>query len=266
MRIKSILRRNLPSPVVHAIKKVRYARSMKRVNESSEFDLKMIKELVRTGDCVVDIGANLGLYTKYLSDLVGPQGRVFSIEPLPSTFHILRYVTRKLGLKNVTVLNCAISGSDGWASMEVPRFQSGEDNIFEAHIVGDGTKDSTVGIRVETKTLDTLFAHLDGKITFIKCDVEGYELACLKGATRLLDASTPGWMIEVWGNPDDDSSAGFHTFGFMHSIGYDDFVFDGLHLSRRRHGEVSATGNYFFLTQQHIDTVRSANPSILGIC
>ncbi len=262
MNIKLLLKRHLPQRMVHRIRQIRYARSMKRVNENSELELKMIKELIRDGDSVIDIGANLGFYTKYMSDRVGPQGRVYSIEPVPSTFEILQYVTRSLDLENVDVFNCAISSHDGWAIMQVPRDGSGEQNIFEAHIVNPGLEASPDGIRVETRSLDSLLGQT-GTIAFIKCDVEGHEMDCLRGATLILKKSKPRCMIEVWGLPDDPSCAGHETFKFMRAQGYREYVFDGTHLKLRKQGEVSPTGNYFFLMDNHVEQIRGKNIALV---
>ena len=51
----------------------------------------IIKHLVSPGDIVLDIGANIGTYAKYLSGLVGQSGKVNSVEPVPQTYAILCY-------------------------------------------------------------------------------------------------------------------------------------------------------------------------------
>ena len=67
-----------------------------------------IKYLVKPGDSVLDIGANVGWYTNHLSLLVGEPGKVYSIEPIPETFALLRAVVGELGLSNVESLNYAM--------------------------------------------------------------------------------------------------------------------------------------------------------------
>ena len=99
------------------------------MSPGGEPDLKVVEHLIKPGDSVVDIGANTGLYTKRMSELVGRDGRVFSIEPVPLTFDILGFNVGKLGLTNVELINCAISDTNGSVIVEVPLYESGEENF-----------------------------------------------------------------------------------------------------------------------------------------
>jgi predicted methyltransferase len=80
--VKRFLLKHLPDPVLLALKKRHYTRYLKRlpVDEHKEFDV--VKALVDVGDRTVDIGANTGVYTKFLADLVGRDGIVYSFEPV----------------------------------------------------------------------------------------------------------------------------------------------------------------------------------------
>jgi tRNA A58 N-methylase Trm61 len=100
--IKGFILSILPDKILQAIKKVHYARALSAVSEGDEVDFKIIKQLVNPGDYVADIGANYGVYTKYLSELVGRDGCVYSIEPIPLTFEILYSNVKKLGLNQQT--------------------------------------------------------------------------------------------------------------------------------------------------------------------
>lgn len=262
--IKKFLKSSLPGSLVHSIQKVRYARTIRGVTENSEPDMKVIKRLLRSGDYVVDLGANLGFYTKFLSERVGGEGRVFSIEPIPDTVDILRYMTKKLGLNNVEIFDCAVSEQNGQVVMEIPLFNTGEDNIFEARIVSGDTQSPFKKVTVQTKTMDTLFANKAKKISFVKCDVEGHELSCLKGSSSLLKDAKPAWMIEVWGSPDDANAAGHRTFDFLKVHGYDAYWFNGSELRKRIAGEVSTSSNYFFLTSNHVELVRGQGMNVNG--
>jgi hypothetical protein len=61
----------LPEKILQSIKKVHYARRLRYFSESDEVDFQVIRHLVNPGDHVVDIGANIGIYTKYLSGISG---------------------------------------------------------------------------------------------------------------------------------------------------------------------------------------------------
>ena len=79
MSIKGILKRRLPRSVVNAIKKRRYARQIQSVTEQSDPDFTVIKHLISSGDHIVDLGANMGHYTKYFSELAGSDGKVYDL-------------------------------------------------------------------------------------------------------------------------------------------------------------------------------------------
>ena len=112
-RIKLLLKRTvwkiLPPSTVRLIKKRHYLRLLCSSLLEKEPELRVVRYLIKPGDSVIDIGANVGVYSKILSELVGPDGHVYSIEPFGPTFEILCYNIRKLSLDNVEPVNVAIS-------------------------------------------------------------------------------------------------------------------------------------------------------------
>lgn len=253
--IKKILINNAPDRMLQFIKRPHYLHTLKTLVESKETDLKVIQYLVCPGDSVVDIGANIGIYSKYLSDLVGAEGRVFSVEPIPLTFDILKSNFKKLHIKNVDFINAAISDIEGVCIMEVPLYNSGGENFYEAHIVAQEISRGLRRVNVQTKTIDSLFSRLAQGISFIKCDAEGYELECIKGAAEIIQRYKPAWLIEISRNPDGISSKAYKTFTFLYKYGYEAFWFNGLKLNKRNYGDKSI--NYFFLMPKHLCLVKT---------
>lgn len=267
MSIETILKRlilsMLPEKILQTIKKIHYARTLRFISESDEPDLKVIKYLVNPGDHVVDIGSNIGGYTKYLSELVGIHGRVYSIEPVLLTFEILCSNLKKLGLKNVELFNCAISDANGSITMEVPLYESGGENFYQAKVVYENTNNSLRRIKVGSKTLDSLFSELPYNISFIKCDTEGHEPQCIKGATSIIKNSKPAWLVESSGDPDDSTSTVHQTFKLLNEEGYEAFWFDGTNLNKRHSGDRSV--NYFFLLPKHLRALQEQGFPILDV-
>jgi FkbM family methyltransferase len=252
----------LPLPVIQLIKKQYYFKILRSWRLENEPDLKVVRHLVKLGDHVIDIGANIGIYTKTLSELVGKEGRVYSIEPFPTTFQILCSNINKLHLENVEPLNVAISDSEGVLTMEIPYDRSGTENHYRAHIICNGmatNKAETAKVRVST--IDFIFGGGQEKITFIKCDVEGHELACLKGAQKFLAQSQPAWLIEVSGTPEEVNSKAHHVFELLSNNGYTAWWFDGTKLRKRTAGDKSV--NYFFLGDDHINFLKNRNPNLI---
>ena len=249
--VKRLALRMLPERVLHFVKKVHYAQVLRALSEEDEPDLKVIRHLVAIGHHVADVGANIGVYTKHLSELVGVAGRVYSVEPTPLTFDILSSNVRKLGLKNVELKNCAISDVDGYVTMEVPQYEWGGENFYTAHVVRhQGTTGILRRAVVASTTIDSLFSEARSNLYFIKCDVEGHELSCVRGAVRTIERSGPAWLIEISDNPDDEESRSHQTFHLLLASGYRAYYFDGAKLRVRNARDRSI--NYFFLRPEHM--------------
>lgn len=256
MDYKLFLKRNLPKTFVNKIKKIRYAKKTKYIDVNSEKEFQVIKELVNSGDKVIDIGAALGLYTKYLSDLVGHDGRVYSFEPISSTFEILEYIVNTRKMSNVVLMNCAVSNIIGKVTMEIPPYEDNEENFYEAKIINGTKLTKNRIVEVKTSTLDSIFTA-DEFISFIKIDVEGHEFESLLGAISFLKRNQPSLLIEIWGNLNEEGSRAFQTYTYLVGLGYSAYVFDGEKLKLRKRDEVSI--NYFFLKEDHIKQLQKTN-------
>ena len=266
-QIKLLLKRTawkiLPHSTVQLIKKRHYLRLLRSSLLEKEPELRVVRYLVKPGDTVIDIGANVGVYSKILSELVGPDGHVYSIEPFGPTFEILCYNLRKLHLDNVEAINVAVSDSEAVVTMALPHDSSGAETHYRASIVTDiAEKGKTETTNVQATTIDSGFLSAPGTISFIKCDVEGHEPACIKGAAKFLARSQAAWLIEVSGEPDNTDSAAHSVFKILHDHGYSAWWYDGSKLRKRRPGDKST--NYFFLKDNHIDILNKSKLELLS--
>jgi FkbM family methyltransferase len=245
----------LPRSAVQFIRKRYYLRLSRSWSPQEEADLQVVRYLVRPADYVIDIGANIGLYSKVLSELVGPDGRVYSVEPFPSTYEILSYNISKLHLENVEPLNVAISDSQTVVTMVLPYDPSGAETHYRASVVkAHICRNKTQTAKVEATTIDSMFLSVSKMISFVKCDVEGHELPCIQGARNFLAQSKAAWLIEVSQDPDSADSAAHRLFEILSNTDYTAWWFDGSKLRKRRPGDRST--NYFFLKEAHIDAVK----------
>jgi FkbM family methyltransferase len=257
--IKSRALNLLPDSILQPLRVWHHRRVLRSFPDADEPDLAVIRELVERGTIAVDLGANFGMYTKVLSDLVGPTGTVISVEPVPQTFDALSRNIRSLGMSNVSCVNVAISDSDGDVVMALPNYDTGGINFYQATVVPrpDGGAVDSTQVRVPALSLDTLVAG-KGIVGFVKCDVEGHELACLSGAETVLNSHSPAWLIEVWGDPDEPGTPAMNTFRIFEGLSYVSWWFDGHKLIKRRPGERST--NYFFLKETQIAKLRDKAP------
>jgi FkbM family methyltransferase len=247
---KQLALRFLPEPVLQLVRKHHYARKLAAAEP--EPDMALLHYLVPRGGCALDVGANFGLYSRFLAAAVGPTGRVHAIEPVPTTFDVLRSNVRRLGLTQVLVHNVAASDSTRRITMVVPRYPTGGENYYEARIVGPNVAPDLRTVSVKAWTLDELFARHD-RIDFVKCDVEGHELNVVRGASAVIRTYRPAWLIELSGNPDDPASAAAELGGLLRRAGYEAYRFDGSRLCRRASGDRCI--NTFFLRREHVESI-----------
>jgi FkbM family methyltransferase len=254
----------LPDSLLQPLRVWHQRRVLRSFGDADEPDLTIVRKLVQRGTIAVDLGANFGVYTKVLSDLVGPTGLVISVEPVPQTFEVLSRNIRSLGMTNVSCVNVAISDLDGDVLMGLPNYDSGGINFYQAAIVGEGDDrivHSGRHVRVPALRLDTVVAG-KGTVGFVKCDVEGHELACLSGAEMVLNSHSPAWLVEVSGNPDEPGTKAMQVFRIFENLSYGSWWFDGNRLNERRNGDRST--NYFFLKAAHLDRLRRTVPELFG--
>lgn len=244
----------LPSGLYLYAKKVYYARELRSLSESDELDFAVLKHLVKPSDTVADIGANIGDYTKILSDLVGRDGKVYSFEPVPNTYEILSSSIQRLKLTNVKSFNLAISSQEGPLKMEIPTNPDGRQTHYLAHIVTDDGNSSVPRIEAEARRLDSVLEPVIGTLKFVKCDVEGHELSTVRSAEQVIAKSKPSWLIEFSTNPDESDSDAAKVTQIFRDAGYQILWFDGESLRVRKTGDKSV--NYFFLTEKHILELR----------
>lgn len=249
-----LLMKYVPKSAMAMLKKYHYARLLKYFCEEQELDLKIVRHLIKAGDFVVDVGANIGVYTKFLSHWVGKFGQIYSIEPVPETFDILTANVKRLQMKNVKPINCAISESDGTVSMVIPFDDRGIENHYEARIISTSLDRLQGQLKVESISLDSLLSDVAHPVTFIKIDTEGYELHCIKGCLKTLDKWKPSLLVEISSDLDNPESEGFRLVKLLKDRGYGLWWFDGKRLHRRRMADRSV--NYFFLVEEDADKLQ----------
>jgi FkbM family methyltransferase len=234
------LLRLLPPSLILEIRRRRYLAALRQHN-TAEPELAVVDALVTPGDFCVDIGANFGVYTVAMSRMVGPTGNVVSAEPMPITYGLLAKNLKQLRISNAHAIQCAVSDRDGTVSMTLPKWEFGAPNFYEAHVSADGEASDAV---IPSRTP-----------VFIKCDVEGHELSVLKGASKTLQ-SKAAWLIEISGNPDDETSHAAEVMRIMSRAGYGMYRFNAGKLALREPDD--AFVNYFFLQPNHLQHVANA--------
>ncbi len=132
--------------------------------------------LLKRGSIFVDIGAHLGRYTILASKIVGPQGLVIALEPIPETYKVLKDNVKKNNLNNIIVLPLAAWNVNTTLEFTVPPGRSGSTAKSLKHVSGIQLRGRKV--RVKATTLDMLILEKLNlkRVDVIKIDVEGARL------------------------------------------------------------------------------------------
>jgi FkbM family methyltransferase len=174
----------------------------------------LLDELVGPGDLAVDVGASRGVFTTRLSELVGPTGRVLAFDPNPECIARLEQIAGTAG--NVVVHASALSDAAGVAVLHVP-VRSGVRIDALGHL-GEPAGDDEITFSVPTVTLDEVLGADNRRVRFVKCDVEGHELAVLRGASTVLESERPTLLVEIeWRH---SGEAMQETFDLLRAAGY----------------------------------------------
>lgn len=160
---------------------------------------RFLKHLVRPGDTVIDIGANLGYYSCIMGRLVGKEGKVYAVEPVKPILSVLERNLRGCG--NVEVMPYALGREDKSILMgnDSSRYTgymgTGRNYVMAGEAQNDGT---IIEFTAEMRRGSELFAGL-GRLDFIKCDIEGYESVVIPEMAGIIEKFRPVVLIETGG-------------------------------------------------------------------
>ena len=207
MRMLKQIAARLPDRWQTELKRIHFGRQIsKGTFATTEPEYKILPQLITPGDWVIDIGANVGHYTKRFSELVGAHGRVIAFEPVPTTFSLLSANVELFAHPNVTLINAAVSDKLDVVGMSIPKLPTGLTNYYEAHL----STDADTALSVLTLSLDQLC--INQRISLIKIDAEGHESFCLSGMEKLLGQHHPILIIETGS---EDVIAKLSAFGYV---------------------------------------------------
>jgi FkbM family methyltransferase len=139
-------------------------------------EMTFMERYLRAGDSVVDVGANIGVYTLLVARLVGRSGRVLAFEPTPETCRRLQENLALNGVECVNAQQVAVSDRSGTMTFTTDR-DTGNRFTFDTSYAGRS-------ISVPVTTLDEVLG--DSNCCLVKIDAEGAEPLILHGARRAL--------------------------------------------------------------------------------
>lgn len=144
---------------------------------------RVFRQMVQEGMTVVDVGAHIGIYSLLASSRVGPSGHVFSFEPTPAIYELLREnIGRTAYRGHVSLYPNAVTERHG----ERVAFAVSADSTRDSSLFFDAKADRQTIIEVETVALDRVIPK-DLRVDVVKIDAEGAEGAVIRGMQRILE-------------------------------------------------------------------------------
>ena len=150
------------------------------------------KRILRSGDNVIDIGANLGFVTHISRQIVGPQGQVHAFEPQPQLVDLMKQSLERNGYTDVVIHDIALGKNQEQQQFFIPIHHCGAASLIA--FSGSGPKTRTISVSVENASVYLAKLGLS-HIRLMKMDVEGYEAEIIEGALDFLKISPPDAIL-----------------------------------------------------------------------
>lgn len=169
----------------------------------------------RDYDVVIEIGANVGIYTLFFSRRI-PRGKVYAFEPSMEAYERLVANLRANGVHNVVAFPCAISDVSGFATFYEPKGHLTNGSLSPA-FAGKFSDKLTGGLVVTVAgvELDQLVRPLNRIL--VKIDVEGAEYRVLRSLEKFITLHKPDMVVEVL----DSSTADLNSLTYLQVRGYE---------------------------------------------
>lgn len=166
-------------------------RSLLTYGEFSEAEVQMFQMLLKPGMVVIEAGANMGAHTVPIARQLGVQGMLYAFEPQVAIFQQLCANLALNDLINVQAFNAGCGDQSDWLGIVRPN--PAVENNF-----GGFTLERLKGDDVTRVRIERLDEALDPpRLNLLKADVEGMEVAVLKGADGLIRKFRPLLYLEA---------------------------------------------------------------------
>ena len=154
--------------------------------QSTEF----LKSLLKKGDVVIDIGANIGYYVLIESKIVGKKGKIFAIEPSKRNFEFLTKNIKLNNVRNVKAFNFAVGDKDGYVEF----IETQQSNRSYVSLLS-GEDIAAKKYKVKMRSVDSFVKENEiKKVSLIRMDIEGFEAYALKGMQDILKKKLPDYF------------------------------------------------------------------------
>jgi FkbM family methyltransferase len=210
--------------------------------------LRCISQFIKKGDTVLDIGANIGLWSGRFNKMVDSSGTVYAFEPIPQTFNNLSSLWHDK--KNIILINIALSDVEKTVEFIIPKSGYSLPTSAISSTADQISINSNYNFSdIHAYPLDLIYENLNiSACSFIKCDVEGHEYEVMKGANNFISKFKPNIFVEIceekW---IDNNPLKSNISIYLYSLGYKSYQI----LNGRMTEEFSKSSeNFFFIIRE----------------
>ncbi|MCQ2958800.1 MAG: FkbM family methyltransferase [Bacteroidales bacterium] len=205
-------------------------------------EIHYLKTIIKPDFHCIDIGANLGYFSYFMSKYAGKSGKVYSVEPIPLFGEIFKRNVAKNNTPNITLLPYALGAEEKNVKMGMPLVDKAVHHGMTKVIETEGKYEKTFDVAM--KIPDNLFTSLE-KIDFLKIDVEGYEHIVLSNMKNFLKRDLPIIEAELGGTANRKESISILT-----DLGYKIFILKNNKLCETNSTEcLSYTEDLYFIAR-----------------
>ena len=204
------------------------------------------KKLIKEGDVVLDIGANLGYFSKLFARK-NTKGTLYSIEPIPMFFNRLKIILSSYS--HVKLIHAALGASHGNLHMIMP-VQQGVMRTGLPHVISEEeAKLNPDHLTVPVQSARDFLANLP-HLDYIKCDIEGYEWTVFSTLELELDRLRPLVQIEISERYIPEFCEFFQGLNYVQCGLYDGQLIE-------EHGTQRVTSDFLFIPLEKKDNIFS---------
>lgn len=184
---------------IEKLAKAIFAKPRAEMNDGKA-ELGMVAQLILPGSTTIDVGANVGVFSRRMAELSG-NGLVIAFEPQGLARSVMTMAGFFRKRANIMIVPVALGDQSGLIELNIPLKRKGVVGTGLAHIGDDADLSAKYLVQKElvaVVSLDDALAQIDtGHISFIKIDVEGGEFAVLRGAVATIDRHRPSILCEI---------------------------------------------------------------------
>lgn len=204
--------------------------------------LSLIKQIIRPGNVIFDIGANIGQFSVFMSKCLAGSGIVYAIEPYGKNIQLIKKNIEINKVNNISIHQIAIAEASGPTILRVY-----SDYAYNSLLLIDRKK----LLREETVEAQTLDDFVEKnritRIDLLKIDIEGFELSAFKGAVETLKKLKPAIIAEI--QPLNIKALGIgrqDIIDYLSVFGYEAFLITNRGLRLANEASSGQFENYYF--------------------